>query len=237
MLAVLGALKQKAIHAAKRAAQLCGLHSIRLQAGARANRRIFPAYDSWYDGKEFSADWTTMNIKHWANVLRDECDVHAILEIGAMEGRSAIFWLEFFPASVVTCIDNFEGVPELQTPYTRSQVPFREKRFDGNLAPYGARVRKIKSRSAPALDALFYAGESFDLIYIDADHRCDAVLADSALSLRILRPNGILIWDDYQLYDFVDRPGPAIDAVLALHQGKLEVLHKGYQVIARKAHA
>jgi hypothetical protein len=63
------------------------------------------------------------------------------------------------------------------------------------------------------------------------------VLAYAALSLRILRPNGILIWDDYQLYDFVDRPGPAIDAVLALHQGKLEVLHKGYQVIARKAHA
>ena len=62
-------------------------------------------------------------------------------------------------------------------------------------------MRKIKSRSAPALDALFYAGESFDLIYSDADHRCDAVLADAALSLRILRPNGILIWDDYQLYD------------------------------------
>jgi hypothetical protein len=46
-----------------------------------------------------------------------------------MEGRSAIFWLEFFPVSVVTCIDTFEGIPELQTPYTRSQVPFREKRF------------------------------------------------------------------------------------------------------------
>ena len=41
-----------------------------------------------------------------------------------MEGRSAIFWLEFFPVSVVTCIDTFEGIPELQTPYTRSQVPF-----------------------------------------------------------------------------------------------------------------
>jgi hypothetical protein len=157
------------------------------------------------------------------------------LEIGSLEGRSAIFWLEFFPASIVTCIDTFEGIPELQTPRSRAQVPFREKRFDANLAPYGRRMRKIKSRSAPALDALYHAGESFDLIYIDADHRCDAVLADSALSLRILRPNGILIWDDYQLHDLVDRPGPAIDAVLALHQSKLKVLHKGYQVIARKA--
>ena len=88
-------------------------------------------------------------------------------------------------------------------------------------------MRKIKSRSAPALDALFYAGESFDLIYIDADHRCDAVLADAALSLQILRPNGILIWDDYQLYDFVDRPGPAIDAVLALHQGRPRSFTRG----------
>ena len=55
---------------------------------------------------------------------------------GRRDGRQKRnFLAQFFPVSVVTCIDTFEGIPELQTPYTRSQVPFREKRFDGNLAP------------------------------------------------------------------------------------------------------
>ena len=192
---------------------------------------------SWFEGKDFSIDYTSSNVPRWAPLLWDERNrIREVLEIGTLEGRTAIFWLEFLPNSTITCIDNFEGtLVQPSDPKLRAQIPLREQRFDANLASYGNRVRKIKSRSASALDALYYANESFDLIYVDGDHRCHAVLVDSALALQMLKPNGILIWDDYAWQDLPGNgPGPAIDAIVALYKDELEVLRDDYQLIVRK---
>jgi len=192
---------------------------------------------SWFEGKDFSIDYTSSNVPRWAPLLWDERNrIREVLEIGTLEGRTAIFWLEFLPNSTITCIDNFEGtLVQPSDPKLRAQIPLREQRFDANLASYGNRVRKIKSRSASALDALYYANESFDLIYVDGDHRCHAVLVDSALALQMLKPNGILIWDDYAWHELPGNgPGPAIDAIVALYRDELEVLRDDYQLIVRK---
>ena len=87
-----------------------------------------------------------------------------------MEGRSAVFWLELFPNCKLTCIDKF---PEMA-----------EVRFDANVARYGSRVIKIKSRSATALDALRHNSAPVDLAYIDGDHHMHAVLADPLSPFR-----------------------------------------------------
>ncbi len=38
----------------------------------------------WYDGKDFSCDWTTANIPIWANILHEHRDrTVRVLEIGS----------------------------------------------------------------------------------------------------------------------------------------------------------
>jgi predicted O-methyltransferase YrrM len=81
-------------------------------------------------------------------------------------------------------------------------------------------------------------GPEFDLIYVDGSHLGLDVLVDAALSWRLLRPGGTMVFDDYLWNDRGDdpllRPGPAIDAVLGLLEGKVALLAKGSQVPVRK---
>ncbi len=179
----------------------------------------------WFAGKAFTQDWTTNNLDNWHRVfLAGREDVTNILEIGCHEGRSAVFFLNFFRKARLTCIDIFgqDGV---------------EQRFDANMAEFGDRVTKLKARSVTAMAGLIDAGDQFDLIYIDANHDRDAVLADSLLAWSLLERGGILIWDDYRWTDKIRRrhhPKYAIDIFLKLHRSRLKVLHRGYQVIARR---
>ena len=194
----------------------------------------------WFDGKEFSVDWTSHHLAVWLPIflpLRDR--VRDVLEIGSWEGRSSVFFLEFFPDCNLTCIDTFAGGPTcLPLPEGRVQVEHCEHRFDANLAPYAERVRKIKGRSARELDRLGERGEKFDLIYIDGEHLRDDVLIDSVMAWHLLRPDGILVWDDYAWgldLPADRRPQQAIDAALSLYAGEYVELHRDYQVIIRRA--
>lgn len=64
----------------------------------------------------------------------------------------------------------------------------------------------------PALDFAIYEGDgarelqkvpsaSIDLVYIDANHDLDAVEKDAAQALRIVRPDGVIIFNDYIMID------------------------------------
>jgi predicted O-methyltransferase YrrM len=129
----------------------------------------------------------------------------SILEIGSWEGRSAIFFLDFFAHSRLTSVDAFEGGSDHVRDSVYSQnLSGIERRFDLNLSNYGARCEKMKKRSLPALDKLAESGRLFDLIYIDGSHRRDDVLMDSIMSSRVLAHGGRIIWDDY-LWE-LDRP-------------------------------
>lgn len=184
----------------------------------------------WFDGKDFTTDWTSAHFGVWSQVLAPfRRDGLRVLEIGSFEGRSAIFWLEYFPASHVTCVDKFFGT-------TRHNQDI-EGRFDRNLAPYGERVRKIDRRSAEVLPSLKAEGALFDLIYIDGSHRRDDVMVDCLLSWRLLPPSGVMIFDDYQLdlqKPGTERPKDAIDAFLNWHAAEIEELARGYQIIVRR---
>jgi predicted O-methyltransferase YrrM len=187
----------------------------------------------WYEGKVFTSDWSSIHFDTWTKVLSPLRDQEIkILEIGSWEGRSAIFFLEFFPKCHLTCVDTFAG--SSQHPDTAA-IAGCEGRFDANLAPYKGRVEKIKSRSIPALDRLGQNGSAFDLIYVDGSHTRDDVMADSVLSWYLLRQDGILIWDDY-LWGTppVNSPKHAVDAFLTLHSGEFTLLQAGEQVIVQR---
>ena len=43
----------------------------------------------------------------------------------------------------------------------------------------------------------------YDIIYIDADHHYSSVLRDSVAAIKALKPRGLLIFNDYIMYDHV----------------------------------
>jgi predicted O-methyltransferase YrrM len=91
--------------------------------------------------------------------------------------------------------------------------------------------------SVPALVGLRRKERRFDLVYIDGDHRRETVMLDAMLTWPMLRPGGILIWDDY-IYKpdapLWERPTGAIDGFLVAHAGEYEELHRRKQIVVRK---
>lgn len=189
-------------------------------------------WKEWYDGTTFTTDWSTRAFSTWDRHLRALKDEELkILEVGAWEGRGSIFFLNYFPGSKLTCVDIF----------TLGNEPL----FDRNVgAKYGSRVRKIASTSTRALEELRSRNQQFDLIYLDGSHNTDDVMMDSLLAWPILKEEGILIWDDYQLLSAMpgsfashQDPKPAIDTFLEWKAGQFELFEQGYQVIVRKLKA
>lgn len=197
-------------------------------------------YRPWFWRGDFTSDWIWKNYSIWRRVLVPLRDRPAkILEIGSFEGRSATFFLKYLPRSTIVCIDTFGGTAEEGYVYKllENHLPGIEARFNRNLAPFSDRVEKIKSRSAPALDSLIAQGRQFDLAYIDGGHRYEDVMGDSTSVWKMLAPDGIVIWDDYEWapeFRPQERPKPAVDDFLAAQEGRYRLLAKGYQVIVRR---
>jgi predicted O-methyltransferase YrrM len=80
-------------------------------------------------------------------------------------------------------------------------------------------------------------GREYDFIYIDADHTAVGVLMDAELSWPLLKPGGLLAFDDYQWGAHLPAsksPKLGIDLFLERHAGEYEILEQGLQVWLRK---
>ncbi len=174
---------------------------------------------------EFTSDWYSHNIPRWTHFVGPLAGqpVRA-LEVGSYEGRSAVWMLENIlnhPASQLTCVDRWDDSEVL-------------RRFRANMVETGrsSQVRECVGDSAMALKSL--SGD-FDLIYIDGSHEARDVLIDTAHCWTMLKPGGLLIFDDYGWSGPVEfTPCFAIDVFLQLWMTQIEVLHKGYQVFVRR---
>ena len=196
-------------------------------------------WQKWFEGKEFSTDWTTGNYPFWCGALQDLRNQPVeLLEIGSWEGRSAVFLLNYLTKANITCVDTFAGCKEnLATPSDVEQLPFIEQRFERNLAQFGSRTTKAKGPSLEILGRLASTGKKFDVIYVDGSHERDMAMGDSILSWQMLNNGGYLIWDDYgggHEYPDADHVKSAIDVFLKWHRGEFDLIHKGYQVIIRR---
>ena len=150
-----------------------------------------------------------------------------MLEIGSLEGKSALWFLEYVltgPDSRLTCVDPWHPIIKL--------------RFDHNIRIAGVsdKIRVIQKPSAEVLTEEL-ADELFDVIYVDGNHTAPHVLFDALFAWPLLTDGGTLIFDDYGWRPDLPlgkRPKPAIDRFLSLHEDEIEVLHVGHQVIVRK---
>ena len=102
-----------------------------------------------------------------------------ILEIGSYLGHTAKLLAE--NTSTEARITTLDEYPEHGTAYRGSSLDQKIER----------RVGKV------SLDC-FNAGDEYDLIFVDADHRFDSVINDTRVALSLLSAEGVLIWHDYQ---------------------------------------
>ncbi len=198
-----------------------------------------PDASGWFDGMEFSEDWTSANFEIWSQIFA----VHGGafrngLEIGSFEGRSAVFFLESFPQIHLCCVDLFDYTEEFFPDRMALDTDFRDgQRFDKNLTKYRGRYEKVVAPSAAALARFITEGRKFDFIYIDGSHYRDDVLVDALLAWKLLSLNGVMIFDDYiWRWDApsIDRPKDSIEYFVYSHLNELAILHKGTQFIIKK---
>jgi predicted O-methyltransferase YrrM len=180
---------------------------------------------------KFTFDGISTNAAVWTKFLaefKDKPSVHA-LEIGSFEGRSALWFLTNIlthETSSITCVDLFFD-------------PI-DSTFDSNVKASGLsrKVIKLKGDSKVVVRNL---DRKFDLVYIDGSHVAKDVLVDAVLAWDLVKPGGIIIFDDYGFRRKFDDnqstaliPRPAIDAFLMAFRHHIDVLHQDYQVIVRK---
>jgi predicted O-methyltransferase YrrM len=119
-----------------------------------------------------------------------------------------------------------------------------ESRFDHNIgllrAKYPERyIDQYKATSTAALADIMkpYPNPTFDFIYIDGSHIAKDVLTDACMAWQLLKPKGLMVFDDYMWgnpRDALHRPKIAIDAFTNIFAEEAEIVHVGYQLVVRK---
>ncbi len=158
-------------------------------------------------GMAFSNDWFNTHEPHWnkhlVNWSKGRGPIN-LLEIGSYEGRSACWFLTHImgdPLSRLTCVD-----PWLQRVGSKVYPDDMRDVFDlfgRNIRATGrqAQVSTLRGYSSAVLSG--HPSASYDLIYVDGDHSAEGVRADTLEAFRLLRPGGLLLWDDYYWADSV----------------------------------
>lgn len=188
---------------------------------------------------KFSYDWVSPHTKEWEKDLRHlkgQPHVRA-LEIGCFEGQSACWFLDNIltdPTSRLVCVDPFA------VPMATILLRFFEAHFDHNIAASGAgdRVQKLVGPSQVVVRTL--QPSQFDFIYVDGSHKVGDVLQDAVLAWTVLRPGGVVMFDDYALVDDVSEglmaraPGRALDAFMSILGSSATLIRKDWQLVLRK---
>ncbi len=182
---------------------------------------------------KFTNDWFSPHKNTWNSIV-PQYKPSKILEIGSYEGQSVCFLIDLLGHNdqlEIYCLDTWQGGQE----HAGIDMTAVETLFDSNVAeaieqtkkPH--QVIKLKGNSAIGLSSLLYQGKEsyFDLIYIDGSHETPDVFSDAALSYRLLRQGGLMIFDDYVWgagtdSDPLSNPKLAIDSFLNCYQKKIQ---------------
>lgn len=113
-----------------------------------------------------------------------------IVEIGDDQGRSTAGWLGLFPDAHVIAVDTRLGSP------AHHADPRLMETFQVNLWHERQRLTAIRASTLEGLKILQEFGVTPDVIYVDADHPTESVIADVSRSLDLF-PNALVMGDDW----------------------------------------
>lgn len=175
---------------------------------------------------EFTTSWFSDRIPLWQQLWRpwmDRPNVH-VLEIGSYEGASALWLIHHVltgEGSSIMCVDPWQDRDVFD-------------RFNRNTDEYQL-SGKCATRTISSAALWDWPARKYDAIYVDGDHSSLAVMRDAVNSWRLLKPNGMLLFDDYEWTDDLgDGPKPAIEAFITMMGERARVTYRGAQVSLRK---
>lgn len=160
------------------------------------------------------------------------------LQIGAFTGDASAWLLENIltgNGSHLVDVDTWAGSDEPE--HEAFEWADVERSYDERMAGYRPdRLVKVKATSDRYLATP--AGE-FDFIYIDGDHTAPGVLSDALGAFRLLKPGGLLAFDDYSWKPSngggeTKAPAAAVDAFQTCYADRLQLLTLGLQAWFRK---
>jgi predicted O-methyltransferase YrrM len=136
------------------------------------------------------------NFKNYLLPYAGKADLN-FLQVGAFTGDASAWLMENVltnSTSRLTDVDTWRGSDEvIHHEFDWSQV---EDTYDKKTEPYKDRIIKVKSDSVTFLkNERFF---SYDFIYIDGDHTALGAFADAVGAWPLLKPYGIMAFDDYQ---------------------------------------
>ncbi len=126
-----------------------------------------------------------------------------VVEIGVATGDFSEFLMATLKPILFVAIDFFNlhnerdlfGKPPSEWFGNRTHREFYERRF----SDAGCRVELRQGMSYDQLEA--FPDDYFDLIYVDAGHQYENVKRDLAASARKLARDGVLVCNDYTMFD------------------------------------
>jgi hypothetical protein len=129
-----------------------------------------------------------------------------VAEVGVMYGDFSDFIIRTIEPEVFVAIDRFNmhtvpviwGKPSAERFQGMTHREFYERRFSER----GKQVRCEEGDSCEVLSR--YPDRTFDMIYVDAGHDYESVKSDANLSKQKIKPEGILIFNDYIKYSHCD---------------------------------
>ena len=185
-------------------------------------------YPNWFESVK---PYFERHLKPWEGI-----DNLHFLQIGAYTGDASIWMAKEVltgDGSILIDVDTWEGSDE-GIHHTFDWADVWEAYKQKVMNCYN--VRPVKMTSEMYLS--YGADTTFDFIYVDGDHTMNAVYRDAVGSWKILKPQGLLAFDDYtwgdSMTDQTLAPRPGIDRFLAETSGEYELLEMGTQVWIRK---
>ena len=111
--------------------------------------------------------------------------------------------------------------------------PYSPESVKKLLKKYKDNINIIKGNSNEILPAM--TSEKFDYVFLDGGHKYETVLKDLKFLTQIIKNNGVILCDDY---DLTYAPGvkKAIDEYVLLNNFNLKILYSRFAEITKSAY-
>lgn len=183
------------------------------------------AENFYFMDHNFSENWNLEFIENTRGLKFD-----FVLEIGCFEGLTSRYICDNLlnPGGRMICLD---PLTDEYLPHHKDNAMFvgQYDRFIRNTRGYP--IELIRKQSIEAKAELFHY--RFGLIYVDGDHREEAVYLDGKMAFDLCRVGGYILFDDYEGYDPGTKSG--VDRFLTeLPKGIFSIVKQGYQMMIQK---